>query len=110
MNSLKTGIENIKEQLSHISKEMEIINEDNFSETITNVNSLIRGIEGEKQKIKKKSTKIEYKSVCDLLHSSIKQISSEFDSVIERKKEEQNKISSELSKLLNKKKLINYQR
>ena len=96
--------------MSQLANEVESINDDNFEEKLTIVNNYIKGLEEKKAELRQKSTKNEYTYVCDLLHTRVKQVSNIFDSIIEKKKEEQLKISSELSKIVIKKKLINYQR
>ena len=104
---------NIKEMdnyLLQISNEVDCINDDNFNEKIMSVNNYIKQLDSKKADLKKKSTKNDYHYICDLLHKSVKLISAKFDSIIEKKKEEQLSISSELSNIVIKKKIINYQR
>ncbi len=96
--------------LSQIANEVDSINDDNFNEKLTIVNDYIKELEEKKAELRQKSTKNEYTYICDLLHTRVKLVSNKFDSIIEKKKEEQKRISSELSKIVIKKKLINYQR
>lgn len=103
-------IEKFDEYLSQIAIEIDAINDDNVYEKIKNVNSFIKEIAQSKAELKQNTTKNDYYYICDLLHKRVKLISDKFDSIIEKKKEEQHNISSELSKIVNKKKLINYQR
>ena len=96
--------------LSQIASEVDDVNEDNFNEKLTIVNNYIKELEEKKAELRQKSTKNEYTYICDMLHTRVKQVSNKFDSIIEKKKEEQARICSELSKIVIKKKLINYQR
>lgn len=110
MIKLNYDIELINNYLLQISNEVHCINDDNLSEKLSIVNGYIKQIEAKKAELKQKSTKNEYTYICDLLHTGVKLVSNKFDSIIEKKKEEQKRISSELSKIVVKKKLINYQR
>lgn len=105
-----TKIEKFDECLSQIAIEVDAINDDNFYEKIKKVNYFIKQIAQNKSDLKQNTSKNDYYYICDLLHKRVKLISDKFDSIIEKKKEEQNSISSELSKIVIKKKLINYQR
>lgn len=96
--------------LSQIASEVEKINDDNFSEKLAIINNYIKELEEKKAELRQKSTKNEYNYICDLLHTRVKLVSNKFDNIIEKIKEEQEGISSELSKIVIKKKLINYQR
>jgi len=103
-------LESINNYLQQISSEVNLINDKNLEIKLKNVNSYIKQIGLCKKSLKDSTSKAEYSYVCDVVHRGVKQISAKIDSIIESKKEEQNKISSELSKVVNKKKLINYQR
>ena len=110
MEELKNDIVQLNNYLLQISNEVNCINDDNLNEKLSIVNNYIKQIEVKKAELKQKSTKNEYNYICDLLHTGVKLVSNKFDSIIEKKKEEQKRISSELSKIVIKKKLINYQR
>ena len=110
MEELKNDIVQLNNYLLLISNEVNCINDDNLNEKLSIVNNYIKQIEVKKAELKQKSTKKEYTYICDLLHTGVKLVSNKFDSIIEKKKEEQKRISSELSKIVIKKKLINYQR
>ena len=110
MTEQKNDIAELNTYLKQISFEVDSMNEDNFNDKLTIVNNYIRCLDNKKVELKKKSTKNDYYYICDLLHNRVKLISDKFDSIIEKKKEEQLSISSELSKIVVKKKLINYQR
>lgn len=110
MAEQNNSILDIGNNLNQIAFEVEAINNDNFDEKLKNINLYIRELEIKKKYLKANSSKKEYIYICDVVHKGIKQISTKLDSVIEKKKEEQKDISSELLKIVNKKKLINYQR
>ena len=103
-------IELLDQYLSKIALEVDAINDDNFNEKIVNVNKFIKKLGKNKAELKQYTSKNDYYYICDLIHNRVKQISEKFDSIIEKKKEEQLSISSELSNIVIKKKLINYQR
>jgi len=106
----KNILTDINTHLRQISLGVDSINNDNFDERLKKVNLYIRQLENKKKYLKKNSSENEYNWICDVVHMGVKQISTKLDNVIEKKKEEQKNISSELSKSVNKKKLINYQR
>ena len=106
----KKILTDIHNQLNQISLGVDAINDDNFEESLKNVNLFIKQLELNKENLKKTLSEQNYKYICDVVHRGVKQISTKLDSVIEKKKEEQQAISSELSKIVNEKKLINYQR
>ena len=110
MAEQNNSILDIGNNLNQIAFEVEAINNDNFDEKLKNINLYIRELEIKKKYLKANSSEKEYIYICDVVHKGIKQISTKLDSVIEKKKEEQKDISSELLKIVNKKKLINYQR
>lgn len=100
----------IKSFIKLVDKEVSSINEDNIDIKLKNINSFIKQIEKKKNDIKTNSTKEYYTLICDRIHNEVKQISTKFDSIAEVKKEKIKIIGEELSKTVNKKKLINYQR
>jgi hypothetical protein len=106
----KKKLTNINTQLNQISLGIDAINDDNFEASLKNVNLCIKQLEIKKANFKKTLSEQDYSYICDVVHRGVKQISTKLDSVIEKKKEEQVAISSELSKIVNEKKLINYQR
>jgi hypothetical protein len=110
MDKFDKNLVEISNYINLISREVNTINDENIEIKLKNVNSFIKQISRKKEEIKNTSSVEYYKYICDMIHKGVKQISSKFDSIIEVKKEEQRTISSELSKLGNKKKLINYQR
>ena len=105
-----TKLEKFDKYLSQIAIEVDAINDENFNEKMKNVNDFIKQIGKNKTELQKITSKNDYYYICDLLHNRVKLISDKFDSMIEKKKEEQLSISSELSRIVIKKKLINYQR
>lgn len=110
MRELTNNLDEIKNYLFLVLENLDDINSMNFNEKMSNVNSLIREIEHKRTYIKTNFNQESLAGKSDLFHTEIKQIRSKFDDIIEEKKSEQNKISSELNKIVNKKKLINYQR
>jgi hypothetical protein len=106
----KNILADINSQLNQISLGIDAINDDNFEESLKNVNLFIKQLEIKKANLKKTLSEQDYSYICDVVHRGVKLISTKLDSVIEKKKEEQVVISSELSKIVNEKKLINYQR
>jgi hypothetical protein len=74
------------------------------------ISILVKKIEEERIFLRNNFDLETLKSNCDVANRAVKQIFSQFDSIIESKKGQQREISSELSKIINKKKLINYQR
>lgn len=103
-------MEKFDECLSRIAVEVDAINDDNFYKKIKKVNYFIKQIAQNKAELKRNTTENDYHYICDLLHKRVKLISDKFDSIIEKKKEEQQSISSELSNFVIKKKLLKYQR
>ncbi|MCB0750785.1 MAG: hypothetical protein KDC52_04875 [Ignavibacteriae bacterium] len=110
MEKIDKNMELINNYLGLISKEVGTINNNNLEIKLKNVDSYVKHLERIKKELKESTSKQYYSYICDVLHKGVKQISGEFDSIIERKKEEQNQITLELSKIGNEKKLINYQR
>ncbi|MCB0729851.1 MAG: hypothetical protein KDC88_02360 [Ignavibacteriae bacterium] len=110
MEKIDKNMELINNYLGLISKEVGTINNNNLEIKLKNVDSYVKHLERIKKELKESTSKQYYAYICDVLHKGVKQISGEFDSIIERKKEEQNQITLELSKIGNEKKLINYQR
>lgn len=110
MSELTINTQELQFLLNEVSSEINKIKEDNFFDKIKSINLLIAKIKDKKSNIRNALPKTDYRKVCDAVHRHVKQISGEFDSIIESKKEQQMLISSELSEIVNKKKLINYQR
>ena len=110
MEELNISTKELQCILTEISSELNQIKEDNFNDKINTINLKISKLKEKKANYKNLLPRSEYKEICDLVHRGVKQISCEFDSIIESKKEQQMLISSELSEIVNKKKLINYQR
>ena len=110
MVELNSSLSQLKNNLYLVLNNLEELNEDNFDNKMKDVNSLIKQIEEKRVYIKNKFSAESLHGKSDLLHTAVKQIIAKFDGIIEGKKKEQIEISSELNKLANKKKLINYQR
>ena len=110
MADLSKKIDELNDNLFVVLENLNNIDDENFEANIGKISSLAALIE-EKSNFAKNSfdfNKLLAKS--DAHHRTVKLIKEKFDSIIEEKKTEQKKISEELSKILNKKKLINYQR
>ncbi|MBI1932591.1 MAG: hypothetical protein HYS24_08640 [Ignavibacteriales bacterium] len=110
MTIIEKNLKEIDEYLYFITKEVNSINDENLDIKLKNVNSFIKQIDRKKTEIKNSATNDYYLAVCDKIHNEVKQITAKFDNIIEAKKENLKSISEELSKTVNKKKLINYQR
>ena len=110
MVEFNSNLNKLKNDLFLVLDNLDELNDDNFSNKMNNVTSLIKQIEEKRKYIKNKFSEESLHSKSDLLHTAVKQIVAKFDGIIEEKKEKQFAISSELNKLSNKKKLINYQR
>ncbi|MBK7104464.1 MAG: hypothetical protein IPH62_04190 [Ignavibacteriae bacterium] len=110
MKNVDNNFVEIGSYLNLITKEVNTITNDNLDIKLKNVNSYIKQIDRKKREIKENSTEDYFKAVCDRIHTEVKHISTKFDSIVEEKKEIIKNISEELSKTVNKKKLINYQR
>lgn len=110
MSELHSNLSELKNYLYLVLNNLNELDNGNFNAKMDNVNSLIKEIEKKRQYIKNNFNQKYLQGKSDLLHMMIKQISARFDDIIENKKKEQVEISSELNKLVNKKKIINYQR
>ncbi|MBK8944995.1 MAG: hypothetical protein IPM32_06935 [Ignavibacteriae bacterium] len=110
MENVDNNFYEIGNYLKLVDKEVSSINDDNLDIKLRNINSFIKQIEKKKSEIKKNSTNELYVLICDRIHNEVKQISTKFDSIADAKKENIKSIGEELSKTVNKKKLINYQR
>lgn len=110
MSELNSNLSQLKNYLYLVLDNLNELNDDNFEGNMDNVHSLIKQIDEKREFIKSNFSDENLKGKSDLLHSTVKQIVSRFDDIIRIKKSKQDEISSELSKILNKKKLINYQR
>ncbi len=110
MSELNNNLSELKNYLYLVLNNLDELDNDNFSTKMDNVNSLIKRIDQKRKFIKNNFSEESLQGKSDLLHTTVKQIVARFDDIIEDKKKEQVEISSELNKLVNKKKLINYQR
>ncbi|MCB0746433.1 MAG: hypothetical protein KDC52_14640 [Ignavibacteriae bacterium] len=104
------NFQELKKNLYIVLENLNNINDENFDSNMNKIKNLAHGIEERKNKVKNSLITEEYKSERDEYQTAIKLINEKFDSIIEKKKEVQKKISMELSKTINQKKLINYQR
>lgn len=110
MINLQNNLDELSQDLNSVLKNLDEMKNENFDEKISDINSLIFKIE-KKRKLLIKNFKIEdLQASCDAANTAVKHIYSKVDSMIEIRKEEQKKIRNELSEIVNKKKLINYQR
>ena len=105
--------ENIKELNDYLYSVLDNLNEienENFDNNIRHINDLINKIENKRKYLKKNFKLDDLKAHCDVANTTVKHIYSKVDSMIEIRKEQQKIIKNELSEIVNKKKLINYQR
>ena len=110
MENFNQNIRDLKKNLYIVLENLNNLNDDNFDSSMSKIKSLSHIIEEKKNIVKNCLITEEYKSERDEYQTAIKLINEKFDSIIEEKKEVQKKISKELSKTINQKKLINYQR
>lgn len=110
MADLTNNLNDLKNCLFSVLDNLDDINNENFDSRMCNVNSLIKQIEDRRLFIRENFSNDSLIGKSDLLNMTVKQIRSKFDDIIEEKKNEQKRISAELNKIINKKKLINYQR
>lgn len=110
MNEITLKSNQIENYVIMVSNELESIDSNNFDEKIKNVNNLIEKINIEREFLKANYAVKDGIPKCDELHRAVKHVISQFDNIIEKKKELTQNIITELNKLANKKKLINYQR
>ena len=110
MQALDTNINKLENYLFHVIDKLDNLTDENFDSTFVTISDLVKRIDTTKNYLKANYSENELKSKSDLVHSTIKQISAKFDSIIEEKKKLQDDISAELAKKVNQKKLINYQR
>jgi hypothetical protein len=110
MENLKDDILITSNFLDKITSEISILNDENFDSKIEKINGIIKKVGDKKKQLKENLSENDYYYYCDLVHTGVKQISTMVDSIIEQKKEKLSNISEELSKTVNKKKLIKYQR
>jgi archaellum component FlaC len=110
MENIKQDILTTKKLFSEISSEINLLNDDNFDSKIENINSIIESVTVKKKQLRDKLPENEYNYYCDLVHKGVKEISTIVDSIIEDKKQSLDSITEELSKTVNQKKIIKYQR
>lgn len=100
----------IEKYVNMVSEELASIDTNNFDQSMNNINKLIERINSEREYLKETYSIEGGVPQCDGLHRAVKHVISQFDNIIERKKESSENIITELNKLSNKKKLIKYQR
>ncbi len=110
MENLKADIHYTDNLFNKISSEISLLNDENFDSKIGNINSIINKVSIKKNQLKEKLSESEYIYYCDVVNTSVKQISTMVDSIIEEKKQSLDNITEELSRIGNKKKIIKYQR
>ncbi len=110
MVTLNENLAEIKNYLLLVNNSLDNITYENFDSTMEKISSLTKKIKSKGAFIKNNFPKEQFKNESDTIHNMIKQITKKLDNIVERKKEEQAEISLNLTKLANKKKLINYQR
>lgn len=103
-------MEELNRDLVAVLDHLNEIHLDNFEDKINLIDTLINRIEKKKNFLKKNFKVNDLKTNCDAANTTVKHIYSKVDSMIEIRKEQQKKIRNELSEIINKKKLINYQR
>ncbi len=110
MVNLSENLTEVKNYLHLVNKNLDNITDENFDATMNEISSLTKRIKQKGNFIQQNFPKEQFKNESDTIHNMIKQITNKLDDIVVRKKEEQAKISADLTKLANKKKLINYQR
>jgi hypothetical protein len=109
MDSILT-ITSIKADLNSILERFLNINDENFSENIEQIKLLAGKVKRKKEELSKKNSKSELKKIYLDLEEITKKIKNCFDNIIEEKEKEIKKVSCELNKLTNEKKLALYKR
>ncbi len=107
LNDVMMKLEN---EFNSVLFELEEINDDNFYAKFDRVKFLQSRISEDKEKILTQyewKDLQEYKQKFDIL---IKQITIKFDTMVSERRNKQTEISRRLNRLLNHKKLVNYQR
>ncbi len=110
MIEMNQGISELNNYLSLVLHNLEHIDDENFDNTVTNINSLIKKIENRKIELKNNFNLQSLKDNCDVANTAVKEIKLKFDDIIEAKKEKETIVVSELNKIANEKKLIKYKR
>lgn len=100
----------LKRLFDRILLHLENLTDKTFQERMEIINKAVREIKSKEEQLERKYNEEEFKIIKAGLQDCSKQIRKNFDNIIIEKKDEQEKISIELSNLLNKKKLANYQR
>lgn len=110
MEHLQHKVSELNGNLSLVISALNEIDDNNFDQKISSIRTLVEQIEEKRIYLKNNFDSSILKMNCDVANRAVKQIFLQFDSIIESKKKEQESLSSELAKIVNKKKLINYQR
>jgi hypothetical protein len=107
---LKSKIFSIKLDLNSIYEKFLNLREDNFIENISQIKSLALQVNEKKEEISSKMPKEELEKFNLELEDTTKKIKICFDNIVEEKEKEIRKVSLELKKLTNQKKLALYKR
>ncbi|PID62496.1 MAG: hypothetical protein CR986_01645 [Ignavibacteriae bacterium] len=110
MANIKLKLDELNGDLKEILVNLNTLNDSNYSKSSNNIRSLISKIQEEIKTIREEPDGNQYLKRSELYQTMTKQINEKFDSIIEEKKKLKNSIGNELSKTINKKKIINYQR
>lgn len=110
MEHLQQKFSELNGDLSLVISALNEIDENNFDQKMGSIRSLVEQIEEKRVYLKNNFDSSVLKMNCDVANMAVKQIFRQFDSIIESKKKQQETLSTELAKIVNKKKLINYQR
>lgn len=100
----------LKNDLDKILFNLENVNQNTFESRMEFINKTLARVKKKREDLLNIHPVEELRKFNPELEIYIKQIVENFDNIIAEKKEEQDKISSELQKINNKKKLTNYNR
>ncbi len=109
MESILT-ISSIKADLNLILERFLSINDDNFSKNVEQIKLLTKQVKIKKTELKSVMPVTELKKFNNELEEITKKIKNCFDNIVEEKEKEIKKVSCELNKLTNEKKLALYKR
>lgn len=100
----------IKQDLNSIYKKFIVIKDENFSDIIEQIKLLALQVNKKKEDLKSNMSQEEIKKIDVDLEDETKKIKICFDNIVEEKEKEIKKVSFELKKLTNQKKLELYKR
>ena len=107
---MENQIELLRDLFHKILTDLEVINDDNFSEKLNSVMENMQNAEKSKLFLLQEYKIEDLRLYDNEFYLATKQIQTKFDNIIKEKSEESYKISQKLNDLQNQKKLVNYTR